>query len=403
VDTALPPENQLMEELPSTGPPAGLPLTLRQGTLTSLTTSAMSQGGYFSAAGKSAHAPHTLSVSLGHIVRHSDVGARPRPGHPLTELMLTRLAEGSRRGARTDDALIALAVEGGGTCGVISGGMCLLMEKTGLIDAVDVIYGTSSGALNGSFTASGQAALGATNYLEVASSRFANPLRMLTGRAVLDLTFLFDELIYSRKPYSLEGLRAGPEFRAICVELDSSAPQVLADFVDTNELTEAVRVSCSLPLLTDPAGAFRGKQMADGSLIESIPYATALEGGATHVLALRSHPESHRHDPYPRALIELARRAAHPAVAPLMQARPGRYNAEAEHLSLTGTLDPHLLQIVPAEGTRRIGLLELSVQSIRDGLAAGADAAAAAFGLPPVEVLWQPELYTRTFPGPPVE
>jgi predicted patatin/cPLA2 family phospholipase len=340
-------------------------------------------------------------VSLGEIVTQDGVGARG-DGHPLIELMLTRLAEGSRRGARTDDAVIALAIEGGGTCGVISAGMCLLMEKTGLIDAVDVIYGTSSGALNGSFTASGQAALGATNYLDVASSRFANPLRVLTGRAVLDLAFLFDELIYARKPYSPEGLRAGPEFRAICVDLDTSTLQVLSDFLDANELTEAVRVSCSLPLLADPPGAFRGRQMADGSLIESIPYATALAGGATHVLVLRSHTASHRHDPYPRTLIELARRAAHPAVAPLMQVRPGRYNAEAEHLSLAGTNDPRLLQIVPAEGTRRIGLLELSVQTIRDGLAAGAIAAAAAFGLPPVEVLWQPELYTQAPPGPPV-
>lgn len=312
--------------------------------------------------------------------------------------MLTRLAEGSRRGDRSDDAVIALAVEGGGSCGVISGGMCLLMEKTGLIDAVDVIYGTSSGALNGSFTASGQAALGATNYLEVASTRFANPLRVLTGRAVFDLTFLFDELIYARKPYSAEGLLSGPDFRAVCVDLDDSTLQVLCDFIDANELTEAVRASCSLPLLADPPAAFRGKQMADGSLIESIPYATALNGGATHVLVLRSHTAAHRHEPYPRTLIELARRAAHPAVAPLMQARPGRYNAEAQHLGKTGTSDPHLFQITAPDGTPRIGLLELSTHALRDGLAAGATAAAAAFGLPPVEVLWQPELYAQTPP-----
>lgn len=64
--------------------------------------------------------------------------------------MLTRVADASRRGARADRAIIALAIEGGGSRGVISAGMCLLLEKAGLIDAVDVIYGTSSGALNGS-------------------------------------------------------------------------------------------------------------------------------------------------------------------------------------------------------------------------------------------------------------
>jgi len=310
--------------------------------------------------------------------------------------MLARLAEGSARGARADGAIIALAIEGGGSSGVISGGMCLLLETTGLIDAVDVIYGTSSGALNGSFTAAGQAALGATNYLDVAGTQFANPLRVLTGRAVIDFDFLFDELICSRKPYDTDGLAAGPSFRATGVDLSTSTLQVLRDFLDTEELTAAVRASCSLPLLADAPASFRGKPMADGSLIESIPYSTAQSGEATHVLVLRSHTAAHRHDPYPRALIELARRTAHPAVAPLMQERPDRYNAEAEHLDGIGGSEPYLLQIVPPADTPKVGLLELSGNAIRYGLAAGANAAACAFGLPCIEVLWQPELYETT-------
>lgn len=307
--------------------------------------------------------------------------------------MLGRHSEGSRRGTRTDGAVIALAIEGGGSCGVISGGMCLLLEKTGLIDAVDVIYGTSSGALNGSFTAAGQAALGTTNYLDVASTQFANPLRLLAGRAVVDFDFLFDKLIGDRKPYDTDSLAAGPAFRALCVDLATSTLQVLRDFVDMQEFTAAVRASCSVPLLSDAPASFRGKLMADGSLIESIPYSTALSGEATHVLVLRSHTAAHRHDQYPRALIELARRTAHPAVAPLMQERPGRYNSEAEHLSTIGSGDPCLLQVAPPTGTRRVGFLEHSDHAIREGLAAGASAGARAFGLPAVEVLWQPELY----------
>ena len=337
-------------------------------------------------------------MSLRRTIAQNAIGATPGDGHPLIELMLARLTEGSRRGARTDGAVIALAVEGGGSCGVLSGGMCLLLEQTGLISTVDVIYGASSGALNGSFTAAGQTALGATNYLDVASRQFANPLRLLTGRAVVDFDFLFDELICSRKPYDLQGLAAGPDFRALCVDLATSSLRVLTDFADTQELTDAVRASCSLPLLADPPAPFRGRQLADGSLIESIPYSTALREGATHVLVLRSHSEAYRHDQYPRALIELARRAAHPAIAPLMQERPDRYNAEAEYLSRIGAGEPGLLQIAPPEDTPRIGLLEYSGQAIRDGLAAGARAAAAAVGLPPVEVLWQPELYAMARP-----
>ena len=337
-------------------------------------------------------------MSLRRTIAQTGSWAPPGERHPVVELMLERHAQGSRRGERSDGAVIALAVEGGGSCGVVSGGMCLLLEQAGLVETVDVIYGASSGALNGSFMAAGQTALAATNYLDVASVHFANPLRVFTGRAVVDFDFLFDELICVRKPYDAEGLAAGPDFRALCVELETAALRVLADFADTQELTEAVRASCSLPLLADPAARFRGMNLADGSLIESIPYSAAQSGEATHVLVLRSHSAAHRQDQYPRALIELARRTAHPAVAPLMQERPARYNAEAEHLSRIGTDEPGLLQIAPAEDTPRVGLLEFSTNAVREGLAAGARAAAGAFGLPPVEVLWQPELY-ETAPG----
>jgi predicted patatin/cPLA2 family phospholipase len=332
-------------------------------------------------------------VALRRTLARNDLPIATGDRHPLIGLLLTRHAEGSRRASRADQAVIALAIEGGGSRGVVSAGMCLLLEKTGLIDAVDVIYGTSSGALNGSFTAAGQAALGATNYLDTANPQFANPLRMLTGRAVVDFDFLFNELISRRKPYDPEGLAAGPSFRALGVDLATAELEVLRDFADVEELMAAVRVSCSLPLLSGAPVSFRGKPMVDGSLIESMPYASALTGGATHVLVLRSRPAGYRKDHYPRTLIEFARRTADPAIAPLMRDRPDRYNAEAEHLERVAGDTASLVQVAPPAGAPKVGQFERSGQLIRGGLLTGASAAAAAFGLPPVDVLWQPELY----------
>jgi hypothetical protein len=42
--------------------------------------------------------------------------------------------------------------------GAASGGMCAALEALGLIDSFDVIYGSSSGSMNASYTAAGQAA-----------------------------------------------------------------------------------------------------------------------------------------------------------------------------------------------------------------------------------------------------
>ena len=75
--------------------------------------------------------------ALGPTVGRSSLPEPSGERHPLIELMLRRMAHGSRRGARTDGATIALAIEGGGSRGVVSGGMCLALEKAGLIDAVD--------------------------------------------------------------------------------------------------------------------------------------------------------------------------------------------------------------------------------------------------------------------------
>jgi predicted patatin/cPLA2 family phospholipase len=314
----------------------------------------------------------------------------------VINLMLKRARDESRRDARRDGATIALAIEGGGLGGAVSAGMCVFLEQAGLVDAVDVIYGTSSGALNGSFTASGQAALGSTNYLDTANRRFANPMRMAFGRAAIDFDLLFEDLIRNRKPYSEAGLAKGPPFRALGVDLDENELRVLADFADVEELMSAVRVSCALPLLSGDPPIFRGRAMADGGLVESMPYSAARDGGATHVLVLRSRPTTYRKNRYPSAMIAYARRSSHPSIPQLLESRPDRYNEEAAYLEEIGESDPSILQINPLPDTLKVSQLERSTETIRAGMADGARAAAVAFGVQTVDLYWQPEVYSAT-------
>jgi predicted patatin/cPLA2 family phospholipase len=330
------------------------------------------------------------------ILERSDLPVAGQDRHPIVNLMLERAGEGSRRGARRDGAVIALAIEGGGLGGAVSAGMCVFLEQAGLIDAVDVIYGTSSGALNGSFTASGQAALGSTNYLDTANRRFANPMRIAFGRAAIDFDLLFDGLIRNRKPYSESGLASGPPFRALGVDLDKNELSVLSDFADVEELMAAVRVSCALPLLSGEPPIFRGRAMADGGLVESMPYAAALAGGATHVLVLRSRPVAYRKKRYPRAVIAFARRSSHPSIPKLLEARPARYNEEADYLEGIGQSNPSLLQINPPPHTPKVSQLERSAEVIRAGMVDGARAAATAFGIDAIDLYWQPQVYSAS-------
>lgn len=321
--------------------------------------------------------------------------AAEQASHPMVRILLERAAAGTKPGRHGDGHRVALAVEGGGHAGVVSAGMCVLLEALGLVDALDVVYGASAGALNGSFTAAGQAALGATNYEDTANRRFSNPGRLLTRRPVIDFPFLFEEVIGDRKPIAMDRLAVGPTFCALAIALDSGQVEVLRGFSTAEELLQAVKVSCWLPVLSGPPQPFRGVRMVDGALHESIPYPTALAQGATHVLVLRSRPASYRKEPYNPVMLELIRRT-HPELVELARTRHLRYNAAAQQLAgVDGdpALRGRILQITPVSGSADVRLLEHRVGAVRAGLRAGAAAAAEVFTAGPVWLYWQPHAY----------
>jgi predicted patatin/cPLA2 family phospholipase len=311
--------------------------------------------------------------------------------HALAKLMWERLKADSTRGQRDDGRVIALAIEGGGHSGVISAGMCVFLEASGLIDAVDIIYGTSSGALNGSFTASGQAAIGSTNYEETANRHFSNPMRILKGKSVIDFNFLFDDVIKNRKPYDPIMLKNGPDFRAVATNLKTRDVEILKDFKDVDDLMTAVRVSCSIPFVTRPI-VYRGMSLTDGALTASVPFKEALNEEATDVLVLRTKTLSYECEPYSEKLINWVRRYDS-AIADLLESRPAIYNEDAKYLETSETSNSRLAQITIPEKTVKISRLEYSAKNIRKGLYYGALSAANFFGIEELNIYWQPSIH----------
>lgn len=320
----------------------------------------------------------------------------------VLEVVLRRAREGSRPGARNDDHLVALAIEGGGMRGAISSGMCVVLEAAGLTKAFDRVYGVSSGALNGSALCAGQAASSATNYQDAAARRFINKARWLLGRPVVDLDLLFDDVIRARKPLSAAGLAAGPEFRAIATSVETRSLRVLRDFAGPDDVLDAVRASAALPVLTGSPPLFRGERMVDGGLVESIPFRTALCEGATHVLVLRSRSAGFR-TPARSRMSERIGSHDDPGLLELIRARPALYNAEADELQRIAEADgaaARVLQICVPEGARMIGRLETRPERVVGALRLGAAALAARVLCEPIDILWQPVAYLAAQPRP---
>jgi hypothetical protein len=226
--------------------------------------------------------------------------------------------------------VLALAIEGGGMGGAVSAGMCVMLDALGLVQSFDVVYGSSSGALNGLWTAAGQASLGATNYEDAASREFISTLRLLRGRPIVDMRFLFEEIASRVKPFSPDGLAAGPELRVLACSLERREAAVLRDFVSPAETLAAVRASCALPALAELL--------------------------------------SHRAERYNAAAEELAGRAGEPGLG-------GR-----------------VVQLAVPERDV-VGRLERDRERVLGGQRAGAREVAAALCRDPAELLWRPQAY----------
>ena len=314
---------------------------------------------------------------------------------PVLSVIFERAATGSRPRQRADAHRVCLAVEGGGMRAAVTAGMCAMLGEAGLMDAFDCVYGCSAGALNGAYAAAGQATVWATSFEDTANRQFIDRRRVLRRRPVLDMDFLFGEVIGIRLPVSVTGLARGPEFRAVAVSLEDVTLRVLRDFGTVAELMAAVRVSCAVPLLGGAPPEFRGERMVDGGLLEPIPFRSALGDGATHVLVLRSRDARYRSRPYGR-MVELALGRVHPELRPLVHTGDERYNHAAEELEALGrhpTGTPLVTQIAVPDGSRLTDRLSTDRAAIADSIRLGAAAMASALLGEPARVVWRPVPY----------
>jgi predicted patatin/cPLA2 family phospholipase len=316
-------------------------------------------------------------------------------GDPLFGLLLERAAAQSRPRHRTDPHIVSLVVEGGGMRGAVAAGMCLVLEAAGLMSSVDRVYGCSSGALTGCYAAAGQASLWATSFQDCACRACIDPSRVIRTRPprpVLDLDFLFDEVIARRRSLSEAGLAAGPEFRAVAVSASRAELRVLRDFESAADVLAAARASCSIPLLTGAPKPYRGETLVDGGLLEPIPYPTALREGATHVLVLRSRDASYR----ARRQDKLAERMlarADPELAPLLQSCSWRYNRDVAELERRARRSPGLplvQQIAVPPGSHLVSRFSTDRGRIADNVRLGAYTMASALYGEGATRFWQP-------------
>ncbi len=105
------------------------------------------------------------------------------------------------------------------------------------------------------------------------------------------------------------------------------------------ELRLALRASAALPLLAGPPVELDGRRFYDAGLSESVPYRTALDQGATHVLVLRSRrdpvivPDGHVPARSARMIARTTMRRETPALRAVFLSRDARLSADDRRLA----------------------------------------------------------------------
>ena len=302
--------------------------------------------------------------------------------HSVIDILRARAARGSRA-PHDDGARVALCVEGGAMRGVISAGMVSALETLGLTEAFDIVYGSSAGAINAAYFLAAQARLGTTIYYEdINNRRFIDLRRAFTSRSIVNLTFLFDEVLDRTKRLDTDSVLRSPS-RLVVMATDVATESALAmrSLGGRRELLAALRASATMPVVAGPPAEVGGHQLLDASLTEPIPVPTAEADACTHALVLltRTGGMRPRASAFDRYFVAPRLHRLSPGLAARYLERAGPYTTliRSIHAGRSPGGQTEVLGIRVDD--LRIGKLECHGDILRDGAQRGYGAVVAAF------------------------
>lgn len=281
---------------------------------------------------------HQLRAAIlddGHMLKHiestAEFSAHQVLTHEVIDLMVRRHREGTTPQNRTDDATLALSIEGGGMRGAVSAGMAAAIYALGFINSVDVIYGSSAGSIIGAYMVTRQLSVDIyTELLPNSNGKFVCKKRLVSsllsnfaeqvwgwpqlyGKPGMNISYVMDTILPENglRPLDMEAFDFNNKHHqklriaSSCVDEEGNLRSKTfgtEDFTDETTsntghkgLFACLEASMLVPGATGaPAKITRNNSTVtafDAFCFEPLPYRSAVEEGATHVLVLRSRPQ----------------------------------------------------------------------------------------------------------------
>ncbi|MBB2948543.1 uncharacterized protein (TIGR00369 family) [Actinoplanes lutulentus] len=327
-------------------------------------------------------APEASGVSAADISEKSEMSrppgaTRPRYGRTGVPTVQQILRDRLRTGDTDDGATVALVIEGGGMRGIVSATMAAVIEQEGVLPAIDLIVGTSAGAVNAATLAVGKAEAMADSYAEVfASPEFIDVRRIVRGRPVIDglrLVSHVDELfdVGSAADTDWAGRLA-----MVATDVDTGLAEALTGFTDRADLIGSIHASGLLPMLAGEPVVLRGRRWLDGGIVDAVPVLTAATLGATHAIVLATRPPGTQ-PAYGAGDVVAERylRRLNPELAAAYQGRPHRYRETLQQVRAGWCHGVSTIALAPRTHDPLPSRLERDQTALRAARVAAAEAA----------------------------
>ena len=237
--------------------------------------------------------------------------------------------------------MLALVLSGGSAWGMAHIGVIEILDEHDI--DIDMIVGTSAGALVGALRAAG---LNAQQMRKIASDITWGDL----GDVQLPTMGLFDSSDIEETLEKYIGKDRGfaslsLPLKVICTDLQRGAQVVM----DAGRVATAVRASSSIPVIFTPV-VHEGRMLADGGLVNNLPVDVARDAGADRVIAVKfGYPFRNP----PGNILEVAMRSLS-----IMQ----RQNMSDDAKNADVLLRPDVAGISPADLTQYETLIERGKQ-----------------------------------------
>lgn len=205
-----------------------------------------------------------------------------------------RAARWSAGDHQPDGRKLGLVIEGGAMRGVCSAGGVMALAHLGFTNVFDEVYATSAGAMNASYFLSEQVELGITIYFDACTTRrFLNPMRLWK---ILDVDYLFDQVIASEKPLDFEKILAShSKFFVAVIDKGTGDGHLLDAKAAKTPLLKVLKAATAVPLLYNRSVEIDGRSYIDGGLINPVPIEQALINGCTDLVVLLTRPANFKY------------------------------------------------------------------------------------------------------------